>query len=653
MTLAIATTIAKRGNAQLNPEGDASVTIDDNFFTRTLYPLLQAAECNLCHNDNGVATDTDLQFPETSANPDRVEAFGYQMLSLVNSEHPRESLLFLKPTNRVEHEGEERIKRGSPAESALLAWIDYLASLSEDEIERARARIEQAQQASVGRLQVRRLSHSQFNNAVHDLLQDQTLPANRFPKEDFVRGFKNQSEGQSISPLQAESYSKAAERLAIAAFRGGDWLGLYPLNPMSTDDRQAASAFVSSFGTKVFRRPLSDEEVAQYTELFIADAKSKDDVLAGGRIVVEAMLQSPHFLFRIERGPDSPYRQYELASRLAFFLWDTTPDDQLLQAARDGRLATRQQVAEIARSMLADPRATKSLEEFLAQWLRFDQVLEATRDRQFRQFNSEVAAAMVEETTRLFNYLVWQNHNFMEFFTANYTFLNSDLANLYGFPPPPEEFSRVDYPPDSGRAGVLGHGSFLVATSKPAETSPTERGLFIRNKILSQEVPAPPPGVSATLPEITEERPMTNRQRLNVHLNSDACSSCHRLIDPIGFGFEQYNPIGAFSEKMVVRIEGQEDALQLALDTSAQVQGIDNSQFSTPKQLGIILASSEVCQKAVVKQLFRFAFGRQETVDDEQVIERLLRDFQASEFRFQELIMSLVTSDLFLQDAKD
>ena len=194
------------------------------------------------------------------------------------------------------------------------------------------------------------------------------------------------------------------------------------------------------------------------------------------------------------------------------------------------------------------------MEEFLAQWMRFDRVLEATRDRRrFREFNAEVAAAMVEETRRLFNHLVWDDQNFMEFFTANYTFVNPDLARLYGLPAPAEEFAKVEYPADSGRSGVLGHGSFLVLTSKPAETSPTARGLFIRNHFLGQEIPPPPPGVNTVLPNVTEDAPMTNRQRLAVHLNSESCAGCHRLIDPIGLGFEQYNAIGVFQKKMLLQ----------------------------------------------------------------------------------------------------
>ncbi len=506
---------------------------------------------------------------------------------------------------------------------------------------------------------MRRLTHSQYNHTVRDLLGDQIQPANSFPKEDFVSGFKNQLEAQGISPLQAEAYSKAAERLAKAAFRGGDQHGLIPGRPESPADERCAEEFVRQFGLKAFRRPLNDAEIRRYAELCLDEADRTKDFLAGAAMVVEAMLHSPSFLFRVERGANSPHAQYEIASRLSYFLWDTMPSAELLRAAADGRLAAPEQVESWARRMLDDPRAEIAMDEFLSQWMRFDRVLEATRDRRrFREFNAEVAAAMVEETRRLFDHLVWHDQNFMEFFTAGYTFVNADLAQLYGLTAPSEEFSRVEYPKDSGRSGVLGHGSFLVLTSKPVETSPTARGLFVRNHFLAQEIPPPPAGVNTVLPELTADRPMTNRERLSVHLNSESCASCHRLIDPIGLGFEQYNAIGAFQKKMVLQFGGGRggDARgrrpilkELDVDSSGFIQGMEHSEFSTPRELGRLLAASPSCQKAIVKQLFRYAFGRQETVNDQPVLDALLARFRDSGFRFRELIVALTTSQLFLQ----
>ena len=266
---------------------------------------------------------------------------------------------------------------------------------------------------------------------------------------------------------------------------------------------------------------------------------------------------------------------------------------------------------------------------------------------------------MMEETRQLFNHLVWHDQNFMEFFTANYTFVSTDLARLYDLPAPAEEFAKVDYPPGSGRSGVLGHGSFLVLTSKPAETSPTSRGLFIRNQFLGHEIPPPPPGVNAVLPNVTENAPMTNRQRLSIHLNSESCSSCHRLIDPIGLGFEQYNAIGVFQKKMTLQFPGagggneargagrRSPKSTLTHRGTSRGSRILNSR--PPRSWVGCLPKARLARNAIVKQLFRYAFGREETRNDQPVIDALLEKFRSSGFRFRELLVALVTSELFLQ----
>ena len=266
---------------------------------------------------------------------------------------------------------------------------------------------------------------------------------------------------------------------------------------------------------------------------------------------------------------------------------------------------------------------------------------------------------MGEETRRLFDHLVWNDGDFREFFSADYTFLNDELAAIYGLPAPAEAFGRVDYPADSERSGVLGQGTFLTLTSKPSDTSPTERGLFVREHFLCQNVPPPPPGVNATLPPFSDAKPMTNRERLSVHLGSESCASCHRLLDSIGLGLERFDAIGQFRQQHLVKIPPTRDELKrkiktkateykLDLDTKAMVVGIANSEFQSAKELGAVLAEDEGCQKCVVKQLFRYALGREETLADRPAIDQALERFQASGFRFQELIIDIVKSEPFL-----
>jgi hypothetical protein len=266
---------------------------------------------------------------------------------------------------------------------------------------------------------------------------------------------------------------------------------------------------------------------------------------------------------------------------------------------------------------------------------------------------------MFEETRRLFDHLVWDDQNFLEFFTADYAFLIPDLARLYGLPVPAEPFSKVAFPTDSPRGGVLGQATFLSVTGKPADSSPTERGLFIREHFLGQIVPPPPPGVNTTLPPLTDEKPLNNRQRLQAHLGNPTCSGCHRLIDPIGFGFENFDAIGRFREQQVIRIYPTFDEMKnktktrptehkLDIDVSGFIQGMPNSQFKSPKEAGRVLASDPGCQKCVVKMLFRYAVGRPESEADQAPIEAALGEFRSSQFRFKNLIIAIATSEPFL-----
>jgi hypothetical protein len=602
-------------------------------FSGGLYPVLVKANCRTCHVDGGIASATRLRFPEPGATPAEVETFGRSLSALVNRAQPEASLLVTKPTNREKHTGGKLIPPGSREEALLLAWANRLAKSSPEPVTAAPAAAKSAP------VVMRRLTHSQYNHTVRDLLGDQTNPAGHFPPEDFVNGFQNQADAQSIPALLAEAYGAAAEKLARGAFRGGDTNRLVPCK----QDAPCRSRFVREFGLKAFRRPLEEKEVERYAKLFTG----QKDFLAGAQLVVEAMLQSPHFLFRVERGGEG--RAYETASRLSYFLWDTMPDAALFRSAAAGELDSSAGVEKVVRRMLTDARARQALDEFLAQWLRFDRVLNTVKDRaSFPMFNPELAAAMIEESRLLVADAVWRDRDFMTVFKADYGFINSDLANLYKFPAPANEFERVNFPPDSDSAGLLGQATFLALTSKPEDTSPTARGLFVREQFLCQHVPDPPPGTNSNLPPLSKSKPQTNRERLSMHLQSQVCAGCHKLIDPIGFGLEKFDAIGARREKLTLtfrpgRKEKQTapEKVELPLETSGEIAGIPDSRFQSPKELGRVLAASPECQQCVVKQLFRFAFGRPETAGDRPAIDAMLEKFRKSQFRFKELMVAM------------
>src|ERR1700730_17579423 len=321
-------------------------------FYQTLYPVLQKAGCPLCHNPDGVASATRLHFPEADATPQRIESFGKSLVALTNRNNPEASLLLKKPTNRTPHTGGERIKPGSPEEAALLAWIRTLSTLSDDELAKARQYgKEEASGAGYAKTNVvlRRLTNSQYNNTVRDLLGDLTSPASQFPPEDYVNGFKNQYQSQNMSPLLVDAYSVAAERLARNASRPAGNPDLIACQPSAA----CQAEFVRSFGLKAFRRPLDPDEQKRYQSLFA----KQTDFVKGAQLVVEAMLQSPNFLFRLEETANSQWKPYATASRLSYALWDTMADAALLEGAASGDLSTPQGVEKSARRMLSDARA--------------------------------------------------------------------------------------------------------------------------------------------------------------------------------------------------------------------------------------------------------------------------------------------------------
>ncbi len=619
-------------------------------FSKSLYPLLENAACRSCHSADGVASATRLRFPEVGSSPAHIEEFGKSLVVLVDRARPQQSALLQKPTNRVPHTGGERIKRDSNDEAALRSWIDRLAAMTAEEAAKARSYREGIHQATAGPV-LRRLTNSQYNNTVRDLLGELSQPANQFPPEDFVNGFKNQYQAQSLSPMLFEAYSAAAERLARNVFKRGDGADIIGCKPGPA----CRSQFVRSFGLKAFRRPLDAKEQRRYESLIAVHA----EFTRGAQSVIEAVLQSPHFLFRLDETEDAALKPYAAASRLSYSLWNTMPDAALLRSAANGELATLSGFTRAARRLLEDANAREALDDFVGQWLRFDRVIATGRDRRiYPRFNRETATAMTEEARRFVADLVWNDRNFMDIFTSEHGYVNAELASVYGVPAPTREFDRVRFAPESERAGLLGQALFLTLTSKPSDTSPTSRGLFVREQILCQKIANPPPGVSANLAPISETKPQTNRERLAMHASEPACASCHALLDPIGFGLEKFDAIGARREKAKLlfypldrKSKEPPKTVELDLDTSGQVAGIADSRFSSPRELGNVLARSPQCQECVVKQYFRYTAGRMETAADRPMIHDVYQQFRDSGFRFKEMIVALMTAREFSRTA--
>lgn len=622
------------------------IAADIGTFPSRVLPALEEAGCRACHSTDGVASATRLQFPRADAKAADVEAFGKSLGRFVDRAQPEQSPLWTKPTGQAAHAGGRRFTPDSSSGQVLLGWVRELSKLPELEIERAvEASRASTLQEPKPRAAVRRLTHSQYTNTIQDLLGDSAPVTLQFPPEDFVNGFKNQYRSQSLTPLLMEAYGAAAERLARNAFLGGDKRKLIPCAPSPS----CAAEFVRTFGLRAFRRPLDPPEIARYTKLLT----SQPDFTRGAELVVEAMLQSPAFLFRLDESSDPRWSSYATASRLSYAIWDSMPDDELLRAASAKELSTRRNFEAQLTRMLGDPRSRRSLNEFVAQWLRFDRLTNASKDRRrFPKYTRETAVAMTEEGRRFFLDLVATGADFRDFLHAPVAYPNADLAAIYGVPAPETGFTRTALPAASERAGILGQALFLSMTAKPDETSPTARGLFVREQFLCQHVPDPPPGTNTNLPEISEAAPKTNRERLAEHTTNAACAGCHNLIDPIGHGFEKFDPIGARREKFEVRFLGADRGdgesgskrVELPIDSTGFVAGLPDAKFSSPRELGELLARTPQCMECVVRQYFRFVHGRPDGEADRGAIAKGLAAFRDSGYRFQEMIKEVLLS---------
>ena len=418
------------------------------------------------------------------------------------------------------HTGGERIRQGSAEEAALKSWIGYLAKLSGPELAEA-LRYRQAEAGGYGvapKVVLRRLTHSQYNNTVRDLLKDASNPANQFPPEDYVNGFKNQYEALSVSPILTEAYSRAAERLAANAFRRGDSRRLDPCKPASETMPPAGRKFIRDI------RPQGVPQTARAgrNRIVPGDLQGRKDVSrrrAGSDRDHAAVAQLSFSGSKELRIRNGSHMRGPRASRISS--GTPRPTMRCWTARREGDLNTPEGVERVTRRMLDDPKARDGVDEFVSEWLRFDRVMTASRERRiYPLFSRELARSMTEEARRFIGDLVWNDRNFMEVFTAKYSFINSDLAAVYKMPPPARDFQRVEFPPDAERAGLLGQALFLTLSSKPDETAPTGRGLFIREQFLCQQVPPPPPGVDTNLPPVEESKPVTNRERMAMHADN-------------------------------------------------------------------------------------------------------------------------------------
>ncbi len=494
-----------------------------------------------------------------------------------------------------------------------------------------------------GPTELRRLTNREYANSVARALGiDAADLVSTFPDDVLSGGFDNAASAQSFSLVHGERYfdaaEKIAERLVADATLRDAALGCNP-----ADGQSCLASIVDSVGLRLFRRPLTDEQKSEYLALTAIET----DPNAAASIVIEATLNSPYFLFRPEVGAQSDERGdlekltgYELATRLSYFLTAGPPDGPLLQAAADGTLDSREGVEQAARQLLQDPTVQSGMQAFTEQWLRLAQLDKASRSAErFPEFGLELVSSMRGEMQRLFDEYLWTpGANLLDIFTARHSYVDANIAALYGVAAPASDFARVDFADgDVDRGGLFTMPGFLTASTRGDSTSPIQRGKYVREVIMCDPPPAPPANVPQLMP--APDEPTSDAEER--HTADPACSGCHSLINPIGYGLERYDSIGKLRD---VYLTGQ------AVRQTGHVEGIENSDFGGGVELGQVLATSEQAPRCVVVHLFRWALGRSETsegANDACTVLTLADTFGQSNHQFAELAVALVTSDAF------
>jgi hypothetical protein len=505
---------------------------------------------------------------------------------------------------------------------------------SEDERKRfldAIAQIKYLAARDPGPFVIRRLTKFEYGNTLHDFLGVDASIAKELPDEVPGEGYLN-----SLSPMQTEQY------LGIANAA---------LQKMSAEARKRlfgnTDADVRDVARKLtrtaYRRPPSEAELDVLVKVFNLGQANKLDRPDSLRLMLKAVLVSPQFLF-ITPSKDSlssekivPLDDYQLASRLSYLLWATLPDAELSKLADEGKLHEPAVLKAQTKRLLSDQRSRALFDGFGAQWLGLDTLATKTFDAQkFPQMTPDMRSAMYDEARLLFDSIVRENHSVVTFVSADYTFLNRTLASLYGLE---KKITGADLQKvsltNANRGGILSMPGILATTSFATRTSAVKRGVWVLEQVLGQRVPPAPPNVPAL--EKQDKRKVANltlRQRTELHRTNAVCANCHKILDPIGFGLENFDAIGRWRDK---------DESGGPIDAVGELPG--GKRFSSPKELkAIIAARKDELARNLTEKLLAYALCRQLDGFDHIIVDQMLKTIAADGYKMQTLISEIVTS---------
>jgi hypothetical protein len=542
----------------------------------------------------------------------------------------------------------------------LDAWFDAVATFEGPE-------------PDADRVTVRRLNRAEYNNTIRDLVGLDLRPADDFPPDDVGAGFDNNGDVLSLPPILLEKYLAAAERVVDAAFRS-EPARRRLLNPPAEDpvplsyrritlperehvrdrlvlsandlpppdpaeeERQRAYVVLRAFADRAYRRPSAHDEINRLLRFVEEAQRNGDGCERGIRIAFQAILCSPQFLFRLE----SPTRDggrvndFELATRLSYFLWSSTPDDELFAHAARGTLRRGNTLAAQVRRMLRDPRSRALAENFAGQWLQTRGLREIAPDpARFPDFDEPLRAAMGRETELFFDAVVREDRSVLDFLTADYTFVNERLARHYGLNGVTGgEFRKVSLA-GTPRGGVLTHAGVLAITSNPTRTSPVKRGKWVLENLLGAPPPAPPAGVEE-LKEPEKAGGASLRRQLERHRTNPNCASCHAGMDPLGLGLESFDAVGGWRTR-----DGDQP-----IDCCGVLP--DGRKFDGPAGLrAVLLERRWAFARCLTEKLLTYALGRGLRRSDRRTVADVVRKLADNDYRFSALVLALVHSHTF------
>ncbi len=420
-----------------------------------------------------------------------------------------------------------------------------------------------------------------------------------------------------------------------------------------SEEAACARAILSNIAHRAYRQAPTTEHMSILMDFYEQGRADGGDFDKGIEVALQRILSSPQFVFRFERdpagaSPEKPYRisDTELASRLAFFLWSSLPDDELLDLASRARLSRPAVLAQQVQRMLTDPRASALTKNFAGQWLYLRNLeIKDASTYEFPDFDDNLRNAFRTETEMLFDYIVRNDRSVLELLTADYTFVDERLAKHYGIEGVyGSNFRRVPVT-DPRRQGILGHGSILLVTSQPNRTSPVTRGVWILENVLGAHVPAPPPVNIPPLEQAAGDvdfESLSVRQLMELHRGKPFCEGCHKIMDPVGLAMENYDVIGRW------RTEDH----GAPIDSSSKL--VDGTHIEGPVELkNALLKYKEQIVRNMTEKLMTYALGRGIAYYDQPVVRSIVRDAAADDYRFSSIVMGIVNSASFQMRASE